>query len=394
MPTYDTCTFKTAEAPTTTLHSHSHLSATFSITNPPTAPSSLLHYSPTIKSCNPLVIPSSVQTSSSLSSPTTKKMPFVSHSWASASFLDAEVIAPIDADPFFENRGLLQLHQLTAAVTAQRQQEFKKLGSSPLKSELRVRLDPMDEDEMVSDQDSDDEDEDIGVNVDGDCDGDSACEIVDAEKKDGDNSPDAGGAGTEGAEGVLSMGTVSTAYKPLSEGGDRTRDCSKDEELGIDKLAQRISELKLFGTCTSSNINSIARNINDIAINAMNRVPFPDLENGHYGPPPSPSVRPCAEDTSVATTTSSKSASTDSAQSAGKNGVTVKGSLVIIKIPNNRASVVMPEKFSSVTVIMPAPAPAATADHPEVEEGGEVGQKRNSESLKNAEETSSSKKRR
>ncbi|KAF8942447.1 hypothetical protein BGZ47_006471 [Haplosporangium gracile] len=391
MPTYDTHTAKSAKAPTVTLHPNPHLSATFSITNSPTAPSSLLHYSPTFKSWNPLVIPSTVKTSSSLSSSTTKKMPFVSHSWASASFLDAEVIAPVDADPFFEKRDLLQLHQLIIADTAQRQQEFKKLGSSPLKTEWRMRLDPMDEDEMVSDHGGDDEDEDIDVNVDIDCDGDSACEIVSAGDKDEDNLSDAGGAGAraEGAGGVLSMDTVSTSYKTLSDGGDRIRVCSKDEGLGIDKLAQRISALRLFSTRTHNNINGIA-------IAAMNRVPFPDLEYGPYDPPPSPSGSLSAEDSFVATTTSSVSASisADAAQSAANNDVTVKGSLVIIKMPKIRAPVVMPEKFSSVAVIMPAPAPAAIADQPDVEEGGEVGQKRNSKSLKHAEEASSSKKRR
>ncbi|KAG0277710.1 hypothetical protein BGZ95_005487 [Linnemannia exigua] len=50
---------------------------------------------------SPLVM----STSSSLSiSESKNKMPFVSHSWASASFLNVGIIDPIDADPFLEKR--------------------------------------------------------------------------------------------------------------------------------------------------------------------------------------------------------------------------------------------------------------------------------------------------
>ncbi|KAH7042986.1 hypothetical protein BKA57DRAFT_471153 [Linnemannia elongata] len=312
-----------------------------------------------------------------------------------------------------------------AAITNQRlefkqQMEFKKLGS-PLKSALRVPHDSMVDDDMVNDHDSDCDDED----EDDDC--KSMCSINDAtntnphasdidvaadvaadtdheKKKDQVSllSKVGEGAGAPRAEivGTAAHGTTTLA----KESGAQTCYCSKAGQ-GIDKLAQGVSTLQLH--CSRVHFHAL-RKIDDTVIGAMKRVTYSVLEHGYQGPPPSPSspsstLLPRAEDKSVSSdsdsaTDSDSAASVAQAPTPENNAVTVKGSLVVIKLPTTTRTVVMPKCHTSVTVLLP-PTTLTTAkeDSSQLEEegveaeeeGGAAGQKRSSVSVTSDEDDTS-----
>ncbi|KAF9339583.1 hypothetical protein BGZ91_005430 [Linnemannia elongata] len=445
MPTFDSHPFKAARTatPSATFSSslHHQLSNTFSTNNhitsiPSFSSTSTLSSSLSLipwnfKTCKSLATPMTVQARSSLDT-TSERMPFISHSWTSASFLDVEAVAPKEADPFFEKRDLAQLQKLMAAITNQRlefkqQMEFKKLGS-PLKAALRVPHDSMVDDDMVSDHDSDCDDE----VEDGDC--KSMCSIDDAantnphasdidlaadvaadtdHEKKKDQVPllsNVGeGAGAPRAEivGTAAHGTTTLAKE---NGAQTCCYCSKTGQ-GIDKLAQGVSTLQLH--CSRVHFHAL-RKIDDTAIAAMKRVTYPVLERGYQGPPPSPSspsstLSPRAEDKLVSSavasdsdsdsaTNSDSAASVTQAPTPENNAVTVKGSLVVIKLPTTTRTVVMPKGHTSVTVLLP-PTTLTTAmeDSSQVEEvgveaeeeGGAAGQKRSSVSLTSDEDDAS-----
>lgn len=436
MPTFDSHPFKAARTatPSATFSSslHHQLSNTFSTNNHITSIPSFSSTSPlssslslipwNFKTCKSLATPMTVQARSSLDT-TSERMPFISHSWTSASFLDVEAVAPKEADPFFEKRDLAQLQKLMAAITNQRlefkqQMEFKKLGS-PLKAALRVPHDSMVDDDMVSDHDSDCDDED----EDGDC--KSMCSIDDAantnphasdidvaanvaadtdHEKKKDQVPllsNVGeGAGAPRAEivGTVAHGTTTLA----KENGAQTCYCSKVGQ-GIDKLAQGVSTLQLH--CSRVHFHAL-RKIDDTVIGAMKRVTYSVLEREYQGPPPSPSspsstLSPRSGDKSVSSASDSDSdsaASVAQAPTPENNAVTVKGSLVVIKLPTTTRTIVMPKGHTSVTALLP-PTTLTTAedDSSQVEEegveaeeeGGAAGQKRSSVSLTSDEDDAS-----
>ncbi|KAF9145813.1 hypothetical protein BGX30_006585 [Mortierella sp. GBA39] len=425
MPTFDSNAFKTASTATpsaTFSYSlHHQLSSPFSINNHSTSVPSFSSTSPlssslslipwSFKTWNPLATPLNVQARSSLYT-TSERMPFISHSWSSASFLDVETVAPKESDPFFEKRDLAQLQKLMVAITKQRL-EFKKLDC-PLKTVLRVFRDPMSDDDMVSDHDNDSNGED----EDGDCknmglvddaantkpdatsDADAAS-LTDHEKKDQVTLSNVGkGAGALKAENV---GTAAHGTTTLSkEKGAQSCNCYKVGQ-GIDKLAQGVSTLKL--RCSHAHLHAHFK-VNDATIAAMSRVPFPVLECGYQGPPPSPSspsvtLSPLAEDMFVPSTTTAASDSATSVAQAPTpqiNGVTVKGSLVVIKLPKTTRTVVMPKGHTSVSILLPPTTLTAAEEDPsqvdeegvEVEEeGGAAGQKRSSVCLKSGQDDAS-----
>ncbi|KAG9063575.1 hypothetical protein KI688_004460 [Linnemannia hyalina] len=432
MSTFDSNAFKTASTATpsaTFSYSlHHQLSSRFSINNHSTSIPSFSSISPlssslssipwNFKTWNPLATPLNLQARSSLYT-TSERMPFISHSWTSASFLDVEAVVPNESDPFFEKRDLAQIQKLMVAITTQRL-ELKKLGC-PLKTVLRGFRDPMSDDDMVSDHDNDSDDED----EDGDCksmglvdgaastkldtttDADAASD-TDHEKKDQVALLNGGeGAGEPKAENV---GTVAHGTTNLSKGrGAQSCNCYKVGQ-GIDKLAQGVLTLKL--RCSHAHLHAHFR-VNDATIAAMNRIPFPVLEHGYQGPPPSPSsplvtLSPLAEDKFAPSTTTASSdsvASVAQAPTPQNNGVTLKGSLVVIKLPKTSRTVVMPKGHIPVSILLPPNTLTTAEKNPslvyeegvEVEEEGEAtGQKRSSISLKSSQDdaSSSAKKRR
>ncbi|KAF9543161.1 hypothetical protein EC957_001223 [Mortierella hygrophila] len=419
MPTFDSNAFKTASTatPSATFSCslHHQLSSPFSINNHSTSIPSFSSTSPlssslslipwNFKTWNPLATPLKVQAHSSLYT-TSERMPFTSHSWTSASFLDVEAVAPNESDPFFEKRDLAQLQKLMVAITKQRQ-EFKKLGC-PLKTVLRVFRDPMSDDDMVSghNNDSDDEDEDgdcksmglvndaANTKADVTTDADAASD-TDHEKKDQVAlSNVGGGAGAPKAENV---GTATHSTTNLSKKrGAQSCNCYKVGQR-IDKLAQGVSTLKL--RCSHAHLHAHFK-VNDATIAAMSRVPFPVLECRYQGPPPSPSspsvtLSSLAEDKLVP---SDSAASIAQAPTPQNNGVTVSGSLVVIKLPKTTRTVVMPKGHTSVSILLPPTTPTTAEEDPsqvdeegvEVEEeGGAAGQKRSSVSLKSGQDDAS-----
>ncbi|KAG0063601.1 hypothetical protein BGZ89_009760 [Linnemannia elongata] len=441
MPTFDSHPFKAARTatPSATFSSslHHQLSNTFSTNNhitsiPSFSSTSTLSSSLSLipwnfKTCKSLATPMTVQARSSFDT-TSERMPFISHSWTSASFLDVEAVAPKEADPFFEKRDVAQLQKLMAAISNQRQEfkqqmEFKKLGS-PLKAALRVPHDSMVDDDMVSDHDSDCDDED----EDGDC--KSMCSIDDAantnphasdidvaadvaadtdHEKKKDQVPLLSKVGEgAGAPRAKIVGTATHGRTTLAKksGAQTCCYCSKAGQ-GIDKLAQGVSTLQLH--CSRVHFHAL-RKIDDTVIGAMKRVTYPVLKRGYKGPPPSPSsssstLSPRSEDKSVSSAADSDSdsdsdsvASVAQAPTPENNAVTIKGSLVVIKLPKTIRTVVMPKGHTSVTVLLP-PTTLTTAmeDSSQVEEegveaeeeGGAAGQKRSSVSLTSDEDDAS-----
>lgn len=326
--------------------------------------------------------------------------------------MDVEAVAPKESDPFFEKRDLAQLQKLMGAITKQRL-EFKNL-SSPLKTVLRVSRDSMADDDMVSDHDSDSDDEDedgdcksmdhvddaantnthatADANADADANANADADVdTDHEKKDQGTLSNGEGAGAPKAETV---GTAAHDTTTLSkERGAQTCDCSKIGQ-GIENLAQGVSTLKL--RCSHTH-----RKVNDAAIAAMNRVLFPALEREHQNPPSSPlsTLSPRAEDKFVpsavtATAASDSAASVAQAPAPQNNGVTIKGSLVVIKLPKTTRTVVMPKGHTFVSILLPPTSLTAAEEDPshvgEVEEeGGAAGEKRSSVSLKSDEDDAS-----
>lgn len=350
--------------------------------------------------------------------------------------MDVEAVAPKESDPFFEKRDLAQLRTLMGAITKQRQ-EFKKLDS-PLKAVLRVPHDSMTDDDMVIDHDSDDDDDDededddrmslghvddatntdlhITADAGADTDADSHTDTGHEKKKN--QVPLSNGEGAE-APTAETVGTAVHDTTTLSmEGSAQSCNCSKVGQ-GIDKLAQGVSTLKL--RCSHAH-----RNVSDAAIAAMNRALFPVLERGYQGPPPSPSspsstfsprvkdklVLSAATATATAATASNSASSVTQAHAPENNGVTVKGSLVVIKLPKTTRTVVMPKGHTFASILLPPTSLTTAEEDPfqvdedgfevekeraEVEEEGveveeevgAAGQKRSSASLKSDEDDSS-----
>lgn len=303
-------------------------------------------------------------------------MPFVSLSWANASFLNVKIVDSIDADPFLEKRHDDRLSTAAAA--------------SLLDAEavLRMRPERIEEDEddgMLSDCEESDTDTDQGL--DGDDYGDlESVDIHNADVEDNDSgyfldAPGVGaGAGTEaraGAGGAQKAETIGAAYQDHKMFGESQNSVSGDEEerQRIEKLTQGIMALQL----DTSNTNDTCSHRVDIS---KTKSTFLNLEYGYQGPPPSPSwlSSPRSETESISSSSTATSIST--LVNTQNNGVTVRGSYVIIKMPKNREPVVtMPEGFSSVAIMLSS---TAVEESDDVEEK-EVGKKRSSGSLKTVE---------
>ncbi|KAG0282754.1 hypothetical protein BGZ96_000150 [Linnemannia gamsii] len=368
---------------------------------PPPPPRSSLSSStplclPALKSWNSLsqLNPSTVQTTTfsplSQGDNSKSKMPFVSLSWANASFLNVEVVDSIDADPFLEKRHD-DHHSTTAAAALLDTESVQKMRPE------RIGEDEED-DEMLSDCEESDTDTDQGLTDDGYGDFESVDIHNDGvEHKYGGCLSDTAGVGA-GAGGALKTGTIGVAYQDHKVFGEERNGISGDEEeerLRIEKLTQGILALQLETSNNNNNNNNTHSHRVHIAKIESTTSPN-NLEYGYRGPPPSPSwlSLPRSETESVSSSSStaaSSSSTTSTLLTTQNNGVTVRGTYVIIKMPKNRESVVtMPEGFSSVAVVLPSTTVEVSDD---VEEK-EFGMKRSSESLKTVEGTGVSPKKR
>ncbi|KAG0282310.1 hypothetical protein BGZ97_009041 [Linnemannia gamsii] len=345
-------------------------------------------------------------------------MPFVSSSWADASFLNVEVIDPIDADPFLEKRHGYYYHHssTTTAAAAAAAPAASKLDPEIV---LKMRPERMEEEEDDDDDDDDDDDgmlndcEESDIDVDQDLEGDlKGADIHNADREEDKDSgylSDIAGAGADAeARGAHKRGTIGTAYQYHRVFGEGRNDVSGDEEeekeeeeeerLGIEKLTQGILALQL-DTINNNNNNNNNNCCSHRADVSRTKLKFPNLEYGYQGPPPSPSwppSSPLCRRRSETESVSSSCTTTTTPVLEQNNGVTVRGSYVVIKMPKNREPVVtMPKGFSSVAVILPSitTTAAAAGESDDIEEK-EVRKKRSSGNLKNVEETDVSPKKR